>query len=227
MKNISFLLLYLSSFLPAVAKAQWTMVPPMPTARWTQTAVAGLDCTIYVIGGFDNIAYLATVEAYDPLTQTWTTRAPMPTGRANPAAARANDGRIFVFGGRNGSASLNVVEAYDPSSNTWATMAPMPTRRTGPGAAAAYNGMIYVIGGSQVGFPEVWVRTVEAYDPLSNTWATVAPLPTARSHFAAVLGMDGRIYAMGGRNSTAFFLTYRERETACADGSCASKGVNQ
>ena len=42
------------------------------------------------------------------------------------------------------------------------------------------------------------LNTVEAYTPGSNTWATVAPMPTARGDLAAAAGHDGRIYAMGG-----------------------------
>jgi len=131
----------------------------------------------------------------------------MPTPRANPGAAVADDGRIFVFGGFDGFRSLSTVEAYDPSTNTWITLTRMPTDRRGSGAATGYDGKIYLIGGSQVSpGREVFVPVVEAYDPSTDSWTSVAPLPAARSHFSAVLGMDGRIYAMGGRNSTSGFL---------------------
>ncbi len=39
---------------------------------------------------------------------------------------------------------------------------------------------------------------MEAYDPASNTWMTVAPLPTAVSNVMAATGPDGRIYIFGG-----------------------------
>ena len=41
---------------------------------------------------------------------------------------------------------------------------------------------------------------VDAYNPTTNTWRTVAPLPTARSGLAAETGADGTIYAIGGAN---------------------------
>jgi len=113
-------------------------------------------------------------------------------------------GGSFGFGPFN---MLNTVEAYDPSTDTWATAAPMPTARSGAAAVTGYDGKIYVIGGSQVDEGgEVFLGAVEVYDPDTNTWGSVAPLPAARSHLSAALGMDGRIYAIGGRDPTPIFL---------------------
>jgi N-acetylneuraminic acid mutarotase len=39
---------------------------------------------------------------------------------------------------------------------------------------------------------------VDAYDPCTNKWTTVAPLPVATYAHAAVTGTDGRIYVLGG-----------------------------
>lgn len=41
------------------------------------------------------------------------------------------------------------------------------------------------------------LRSVERYDPFSNTWASVAPLPEAVSS-AAVAPCAGRLYVIGG-----------------------------
>lgn len=41
------------------------------------------------------------------------------------------------------------------------------------------------------------LRSVERYDPFSNTWAAAAPLPEAVSS-AAVVSCAGRIYVVGG-----------------------------
>ncbi len=40
-----------------------------------------------------------------------------------------------------------------------------------------------------------------------NTWATVAPMPIARYLLAAATGTDGRIYAIGGYNGSAYLDT--------------------
>jgi N-acetylneuraminic acid mutarotase len=91
------------------------------------------------------------------------------------------------------------VYAYTPSSDTWTTVAPMPAGRSLLAATTDADGRIYAIGGSRYTFaasPQLDV--VETYSPASNTWTSVAPMPTARYGLAAALGSDGRVYAIGG-----------------------------
>ena len=42
------------------------------------------------------------------------------------------------------------------------------------------------------------VRTVEAYDPKTNTWTSEAPMPTERHHLE-LAELDGKLFALGGR----------------------------
>jgi N-acetylneuraminic acid mutarotase len=81
----------------------------------------------------------------------------------------------------------------------WKARAPMPTGRVGL-VAATVNGIVYAIGGhsSETGGP---VRTVEAYDPASNTWKTKAKLPGARVFPSGAAVINGKIYVPGGRNA--------------------------
>jgi N-acetylneuraminic acid mutarotase len=127
----------------------------------------------------------------------WTPKASMPTTRYYFGAAAIGN-KIYAVGGQNGW--LDVLERYDSVANTWSTLAPMPTPRTGV-AAAALGGLLYAVGGnsSTAGSSPV-VATVEAYDPTTNTWATKAPMPTARDGLALGV-MNGKLYAIGGRNS--------------------------
>jgi N-acetylneuraminic acid mutarotase len=100
----------------------------MPTARGTH--ISGVvNGVIYAIGGlsFNGGAHvLATVEAYDPVTDSWTTMAPMPTARYEFSGSGVVNGVIYALGGSLvDGAPLATVEAFDPSTNTWATKAPM------------------------------------------------------------------------------------------------------
>jgi hypothetical protein len=63
------------------------------------------------------------------------------------------------------------------------------------------NGKIYAIGGRSV--EKTTVTTNEVYDPATDRWTELAPLPRARDHLAVVAG-DAFIHAVGGRlNSPA------------------------
>ena len=62
------------------------------------------------------------------------------------------------------------------------------------------DGFIYAVGGSLNGVRS----TVEVYDPMRNTWATRAPLPTARV-LLSVDVLDGILYAVGGSSAGAPF----------------------
>jgi hypothetical protein len=63
----------------------------------------------------------------------------------------------------------------------------MPTARTHLAAKRGPDNLIYAIGG--VGGPNV----VDAYNPTTSKWTTVAPMPTARHGLAAATGPDDRI----------------------------------
>ncbi len=167
----------------------WSARASMSGPR-AELAAAVVNNTIYVLGG--NAATgggpsvpLATVEAYDPATDTWTTKAAMLTERSFPAAAAVN-GTLYAIGG-DGTGS---VEAYDPATDTWTMKAPIPNGG-GSHRAAALNGLIYAVGGSPV--------SVKVYNPALDSWATLSssmPLPVNGQFALAVL--DGRLFAAGG-----------------------------
>src|SRR6201999_2355260 len=58
------------------------------------------------------------------------------------------------------------------------------------------DGKIHAIGGRDPGGRVV--ATHEVYDPATNTWKELAPLPRARDHLAAGV-IDGKIHVVGGR----------------------------
>src|SRR5439155_1125080 len=135
-------------------------VASMPTWR-VALGVTVINGILYAVGGGD-VTELATVEAYDPTTDTWTSKASMPTKREGLGVTAINSILYAVGGDQNASGGtvLATVEAYDPSTDSWTTKASMPTARWGLGVAAI-NGVLYAIGGVNNG-----IRTeVEAYSP--------------------------------------------------------------
>lgn len=190
----------------------WATKAPMPTSR----AVGGgavIDGKLYVVGGWlnsDSNTPTGVLEVYDPVTNTWATRAPMPTPRGSMAVA-AIGGKLYVTGGRGPCCTQYAqLEIYDSATNTWTAGAPLPTARETV-AAAAVGGKLYVVGGNILvpGPAHAQSDVVEAYDPATDTWASLAAMPTARAGAAAgVLG--GSIHVVGGSNATSGALAVHE-----------------
>ncbi|MBI1925877.1 galactose oxidase, partial [Candidatus Poribacteria bacterium] len=175
----------------------------MPTAR-RSFSTSVVDGKIYAIGGRVWRQVLATIESYDPATDTWTKKADMPTPRGALSASAVN-GKIYAIGGFDAnSTALSTVEEYDPKMNSWTKKADMPTPRWAF-STSVVNGKIYAIGG----FDGARVlSTVEEYDPKMNSWTKKASMPTARTTSTSVV--NGKIYAIGDFNGTFIISTVEE-----------------
>ena len=100
--------------------------------------------------------------------------------------------------------AFNPVSAAELVENIWNTKKPMTQARAGLGVIAV-DGKIYAIGGSKDDLENAMfntyksghVGTNECYDPVSNTWSTLEPMPTPRSNFA-ITAYQGKIYCIGG-----------------------------
>jgi N-acetylneuraminic acid mutarotase len=200
-----------------IAAQSWSKGPDLPTARGALTATAD-GTKIYAIGGAKNPDYstpelrpnvpvenVAINEVLDMTTGSWSTAMPMLTAR-NHHGASLIDGKIFVVGGRIGSTfiiglsnSVSTTESYDIAKNTWSAVPGMPTPRSGIGTAVL-NGRMHVLGGEAYINDLVGTyRTHEAYDPKTNSWHRLPPMPTPR-HGLAVGEIGGKIYAVSGSN---------------------------
>ncbi|WP_438423596.1 Kelch repeat-containing protein [Aquimarina macrocephali] len=91
------------------------------------------------------------------------------------------DGLIYAIGGAGGAGKpLDRLEAYNPLNNTWNVLAPMPTGRQ-HNTSCVVNDKIYVMGGiakSNRTNKIVKTENNEVYNPKSNSWQTLSPLPT-------------------------------------------------
>jgi N-acetylneuraminic acid mutarotase len=86
----------------------------MPSAR-SGLAAGVIDTAIYAVGGQDSTGvYLASMYAFNPLTNSWIFRPSMPTPRSLLAAGVVN-GVLYAVGGQNAVYPvLGTVEAYTP-----------------------------------------------------------------------------------------------------------------
>lgn len=155
---------------------RWYAIPPMREARQLHAAAVGRDGRLYVFGGVASPggigskpgesdeswerrmaanrkaadSSLASVEIYDPKTESWSKGAPMPTPRQAMGAALGSDGRIYVVGGTKSYSTpdpLDTVEIYDPATDSWEKGPSLLYPRRGHAVVATPDGKIYAIGG--------------------------------------------------------------------------------
>ncbi len=181
------------------ASDRWSQGAEVPAHRRRGSAgVVSHGGLIYLVGGNTRghmSGYVAWLDAFDPATGTWTELADAPHARDHFHAV-VMDGRLYAAGGRRTShdtgdtLSLTIpqVDVYDFASGRWSSLeAPLPTPRAGAGAVA-FGGQLLVMGGESARQVPAHDE-VEAYDPASGRWHTLAPLPRGRHGTqATVLG---------------------------------------
>ena len=190
------------------AADSWKALAPLPGKLGAAVAVEAFG-KIHVIGGVTTVEgskapfftfmgpcnVLGTNDVYDPVANKWESRKPMAVPR-NHAFAAAVNGKIYVIGGRTGhgfilsATNTDVVEEYDPANDLWsAPKERMPTARSG-GGFGTDGRRIYVAGGEVTTKQLVGAfRGIEAYEPATNSWATLPPMPMPRHGVAgAVIG---------------------------------------
>jgi hypothetical protein len=156
--------------------SEWRELAPMHHARYLHAAAVDRKGRLFVFGGspfgigiergkdesdasweargreMDRQAStsIASVEMYDPKTNTWTERAPLPTPRQSMGADVGADGRIYVVGGAPSyahPAPMDIVEIYDPETDRWEKGPSLYYPRRGHAVVATEDGRLYAIGG--------------------------------------------------------------------------------
>lgn len=122
---------------------------------------------------------------------------PVPRGGA---CGHVIGGRLYLLGGGlSGKEHLDRVDACELATGRWTARTPMPTARSNV-SSAVLDDRIVVVGGltgrpNEEGSPSA---LVEAYDPNTDRWTTLAPMPCPRVR-AGMVAAGGRLIAIGGR----------------------------
>ena len=189
---------------------RWTVRGEMPDP-FTHANAARINRSVWFAGGFVGDHPGRTTDRvwrYDIDSDSWHAGPPLPEERAAGALV-ALDGMLHFFGGYKSDRRSDADDhwALNPSESAsgegWVRRAPMPLAR-GHLTGMALNGSIYAIGGCVGHDPAmIDVSYVHRYDPPTDQWTEVAPLPSPRSHLEpSTFVRNGRIVIAGGRNVT-------------------------
>ena len=147
---------------------------------------------IYVPGGFNSVDFtgpLDNMQIYDTTSDSWSQGAPLPAARSGVATAAIN-GRVYVIGGYNPVGTGHPsVQIYDPVTHDYTTGASMPAGQ-GNMPAVLLAGEMYVVGGGTAPGARY------AYNPTTNSWRTIAALPTTGGTCQSSNGfvLDGELW---------------------------------
>jgi N-acetylneuraminic acid mutarotase len=175
----------------------WSVIGQMPAPR-TDIGVVDAGGKIYIMGGqISGRTDSPRAQEYDPATGRFRDLPDMPKGASHVGIAAMN-GKIYVAGGFLANVHKdpqNSFAEYDIATNAWRALPGFSSPRGAVGLAAA-GGKLHVIAGR--GPDGKTVTTHDVYDPTTGKWSLAAPLPVARDHLGAI-GVDGKIYIVGGR----------------------------
>ena len=182
------------------------MGPALPGPR-LEPGVAALGGSLVIAGGFESgTTFVATKSVAalevlaDPSAQQWVAMpdTPMPAAWTHINLAGIA-GSLYLAGGLEGFAPYVAhSETYvlAPGASTWTQLASMPDAEARGAAGVVVSAPhIYLLGGASTTSA---LATCLDYNLTTNTWTMLPPLPSARSHPAAMRMADGTLIVAGG-----------------------------
>jgi N-acetylneuraminic acid mutarotase len=131
---------------------------------------------------------------------TLTEKASLPKASANGISAVIN-GQLYVLPGTCStdwvgsqycdSPPFRRLFKYNPATDHWVTKKLAPHYHKN-GAGGAVNGKVYVVGGEDS--LRAPIKALDVYDPATETWKTLAPVPIGGRMQGAV--MQGKLYVL-------------------------------
>lgn len=148
----------------------WTTktAPPMGTG-----GAAGVvkNNVIYLIGA----GLTATVQSYNPATDTWVEETPLLSSKYFPGAGLLGTTIVAADGAVAPGYITGDTEGYDATTNSWTELATDPTARQGP-CFGAVGSKFYGAGGYLNNGGAAAVVN-ESFQLSTNKWKSLAPMP--------------------------------------------------
>ncbi|XP_033099708.1 kelch-like protein 17 [Anneissia japonica] len=164
---------------------RWCFLQSMKRKR-AGCGVVVCDGKLYVAGGYDKNYHIdrASMECFDPELQEWVFVAEMEKARSGVALV-AMDHYIYALGGRlrHTDQYFDIAERYNTQTHQWSSIQPMQVARAWP-AVVVFDNQIYVFGGFD---GTNRLRSVEKYNPHTDTWTFVANMSACRAGCGAAV----------------------------------------
>jgi N-acetylneuraminic acid mutarotase len=167
---------------------------PMLTAQGSARAVVSQGI-IYVIGGnTNNQNRIATVEGYDPMTDSWTAQPSLRNGKSELSAGVLDGTTVaadrFATNGDN--------ESFTLGATNWSALPNDPGPRNGT-CTGVIRSKFHVSGGNR-NDANTLTSLNEPFSLATNAWKDLAPMQTPGTAAGfAVYG--GKLYCIGGGGS--------------------------
>lgn len=174
---------------------------------FNSNGVGKIGNTLYISGGESYCGgtrgIIGGLSAYNPATNTLTEKATPPKFTA-AGVTGVIDGNLYVLPGVCStdfypdnpyycvSEQIRTLFRYSPTTNRWTWKRPAPHYHAN-GAGGVINGKFYVAGGSN-NYGTQLEASLDRYDPATDTWTTLAPLPTAGGVIGAV--QQGKLFVV-------------------------------
>ncbi|MED6158210.1 hypothetical protein PIB30_030715 [Stylosanthes scabra] len=153
---------------------------------------SSVEESILIVGGYNGLTYVSTLECYCPTNDLLETLCPMSSVRSYTASVKLN-GEVYVIGGLQDNLWCDTVESYNLVENQWVTR-PSVNQNKGSLAGISLNDKIFAIGG---GNGVQCFSEVELFDPNVGKWIPTMSMMTKRFTPAAA-EINGAIYVVGG-----------------------------
>lgn len=175
--------------------------------RWLQIAslnekrtffhLSALKGKLYAAGGRNATGEIDTVECYDLNKNEWSFVSPMSEPHYGHAGT-VHGGLMYVSGGITRDAFQKELSCYNPDTDTWSRRADMMELR-GLHCMCTAGDKLYVMGGNHFRGANDYddVLSSEYYNPATDQWTLVAPMPRGQSDVGVAVFKD-KIYVVGG-----------------------------
>jgi N-acetylneuraminic acid mutarotase len=197
---------------PPPGPGSWLREPDLPSQDEVQAASVG-DRILVGTGsdlGDNRTVSVDRLSTYDPQTGQHEEAPPTPETLDHTQFVTYG-GDLYVVGGFSNGQATNGLWRYSPDDGEWTELEGMNQSR-GAHGAAVIGDRLYVVGGeldyALESLPAI--ATMEVYDFKTGEWSEGPAMPTARHHFGAA-ALDGKLYAVGGRDAGEISLDAVER----------------